>query len=120
MLKKFWDSLEGWAKVIILLLIALVIVLLAFNIASAKDLTLEWNASNRADGYKLYWKVKGDTSDYNTTNVIDVGNVTTFDVLNFPDDTLFCFVCTAYNETAESKYSNEACELNIPGSLIIK
>ena len=60
------------------------------------------------DGYILYY----GTSHNNYSEVISVGNVTTFTFDNIPDleSGIWCFAVKAYNTSGyESDYSNEVC-----------
>jgi hypothetical protein len=64
--------------------------------------SLEWDPNiESVGGYKMYW---GSTTK-NYQNSKDVGNVTTTDILVGPG--IWYFAVTAYNDSAESDFSNE-------------
>ncbi|MBI1911384.1 MAG: fibronectin type III domain-containing protein [Deltaproteobacteria bacterium] len=82
--------------------------------AFAGEATLSWtapatntNGSQLADltGYKVYY----GTASGSYSNIIDVGNVTSYKVANLSSGTTYYFAVTAYNSVGtESAYSNEA------------
>lgn len=79
-------------------LIILLIVLFATSVWAA-DVTMSWDASEGATGYKIYQTVdNGLTWDAGT----DVGNVTQYTVINVPDSGLVLFKVSAYNTQNES------------------
>ncbi len=72
----------------------------------AESVTLEWDANTESDldGYKIYTGLSTGTYD----STVDVGNVTTYTVLNLTAGTTYYFVATAYDTSGlESGYSNE-------------
>jgi hypothetical protein len=74
--------------------------------ARAEQVTLAWDANSESDlaGYKLHLGTASNA--YNT--VIDVGNQTSYTVLNLNRGTTYFFSVTAYNTQGnESDYSNE-------------
>jgi len=81
-----------------------------------KSVTLEWNASVGATGYKIYYSLDtlpiGEGPPYTGTEAaegpspVDVGNMTTY-TLNFPTPDSIRFAVTAYNHYGESKHSRE-------------
>jgi len=75
-------------------------------IASARDITLAWNASNRADGYRLFYREQGEHYDYMRPDW--EGSDTKCRVINLDDDATYYFVIRAYNHFGESGDSNEA------------
>ena len=93
------------------------------NLASAKDVTLAWDANRETDlaGYKIcYGKTSGGPYDGSgstdgdspivvpLSTLLDPSNPE-FTVHGLPRGT-YCFVTTAYDtEGFESLYSNEAC-----------
>ncbi len=77
--------------------------LLGFSSARAGVVTLAWDASPGAIGYKVYW----GTSPGQYTASLDVGNVLRYDLDNFGDCTPRFFSVTAYDAAGESGYSNE-------------
>lgn len=83
--------------------------------------TVSWTANtDDTVGYKVYW---GTTSGIYDNNV-DVGNVTTYQILNLLSGTTYYAVITAYDPSAnESGYSNEASAthfvINVPKNVTI-
>ncbi len=75
------------------------------NNASAGNgqVTLSWNSVSNATGYK----VKYATSSGNYTTVVDVGNVTSYNVTNLTNGTTYYFAVVAYNSAGTSGNSNE-------------
>lgn len=74
--------------------------------ASPAQVTLAWDQSNEAAGYKIYW----GTSSNNYNWVIDVGNDLTVTLTDnqLPNGPTYYFVATAYDLFKwESDYSNE-------------
>jgi hypothetical protein len=72
--------------------------------ANAVQITLAWDASNGAAGYKIY---SGTTSN-NYTWVVDVGDTTTYTTANLTDGYTYYFAATAYDASRlESDYSDE-------------
>jgi hypothetical protein len=73
---------------------------------AAQSVTLSWDANAEPDiaGYRVYYRTAaGDSSE-----VIDVGNTTTFIVPNLGDGITYLFSVTAYNNASlESQPSNE-------------
>ena len=67
------------------------------------DITLSWNPSEGADGYKLY--CGANSKDY--APPIDVGNVTVY-ILAAVESSVRFFALTAYNKFGESPMSEEA------------
>jgi hypothetical protein len=79
-------------------------IFLSQGTAQAADVTLAWDASDGAAGYKIYY---GTTSN-SYTDVVDVGDVLTHTFTNLPDDVTYYFAATAYDETyLESDFSEE-------------
>ena len=93
------------------------------NPASARDVTLAWDANSETDiaGYKIYYgKIPGGpyngsgSSDGASPIVVSLSSLLNpsspeFTVHGLPRGT-YCFVTTAYDtEGLESLYSNEAC-----------
>ena len=66
--------------------------------------TLAWDPETAAMGYKVY----SGTSSHAYGAPVDVGNVTTFQIVNLQSGNTYYFAVTAYNSTGESGYSNEA------------
>ncbi len=80
----------------------------------ALDVTLSWNASSGAMGYKIYYKPYGAAQGppYTGTGVqegpspVDAGGVLQFTIHDLTDEG-YRFALTAYNEYGESGYSTE-------------
>ena len=80
------------------LLLVIAFMFLSFQ-AWAADVTIIWDASADATGYKIYQSVdNGVTWDSGT----DVGNVTTYIMTDVPDTGLVMFRTSAYNDNGES------------------
>ena len=72
--------------------------------ADAAQVTLAWDESNGAAGYKIY---SGTTSN-SYTWVVDVGNTTSYTTANLTDGYTYYFAATAYDASSlESDYSDE-------------
>jgi hypothetical protein len=72
--------------------------------AYAAQVTLAWDASAEAAGYKIYY---GTTSN-NYTSVVDVANKLTYTFEDLPDGNTYYFAATAYDASdLESDYSTE-------------
>jgi len=74
--------------------------------SAAQSVTLSWSANSEPDiaGYKVYYRAVAAT----LSEVVDVGNTTTFTVPNLGDGITYLFSVTAYNFGAlESRPSNE-------------
>jgi hypothetical protein len=79
-------------------------VLLLQNTANATQITLAWDESNGAAGYKIY---SGTTSN-SYSWIIDVGNATSYTTTELTDGYTYYFAATAYDITGlESDYSGE-------------
>ena len=79
--------------------------LLTAGLAFSYEATLRWAPNTESDlaGYKVYY----GTESRNYTNVIDVGNVTTYKITNLQAGTYY-FAVTAYDTSGnESAYSEE-------------
>ena len=93
------------SRIALLWLTALLCSLIMGRTALAGNVTLAWDANTETDlaGYKVHY----GTSSRTYTQVIDVGNVTTYTVTALATGTYY-FAVTAYNTSrAESDYSNE-------------
>ena len=76
-------------------------IILAFSfvsLASAADITLQWDPAEGATGYKLYISTDNGQT---WSEGIDVGNVTTY-TLTVPDHQLVLIRASAYNNFGES------------------
>jgi hypothetical protein len=86
--------------------------LLGFSSARAGVVTLAWDASPGAVGYKVYW---GLVSGQYTAS-LDVGNVLRYGLDGFGDCTTWFFSVTAYDAAGETGYSNEIS--SAPGTVV--
>jgi hypothetical protein len=81
--------------------------------AHAAQITLAWDVSDGAAGYKIY---SGTTSN-NYTWVADVGNATSYTTANLTDGYTYYFAATAYDASLlESDYSTEISYSAVPCS----
>lgn len=77
------------------------------SVAFGADVKLSWDPNSETDlaGYNIYW---GSTSG-NYSNSVDVGNVTTYQLIGL-DEGQSVFAVTAYDINAnESDFSDEVC-----------
>jgi len=79
-------------------ILPVIIILLFFGCCHA--VTLLWNESATATGYKLYWGTESGVYEFSE----DVGDVLEA-VVEIPEDSYIA--ATAYNDYGESGYSNE-------------
>ena len=90
----------------ILLVIVFISILFCPTVASAAvDVTLAWDASSGADGYRLFYRQEGQSYNYNSPDWEGPG--TTCTVYGLDDSTTYHFVVRAYNGDGESGNSNE-------------
>jgi len=89
----------------ILLFIVCISILLCSSVAFAADVTLAWNASSGADGYRLFSRKEGQSYNYSSPDW--EGTATTGTVTGLSQDTTYYFVVRACNEHGESGDSNE-------------
>lgn len=89
-------------KHFIFIVTAFFLALIFATLSKAADVTLQWNPSDGADGYKIYW---GQASR-SYADPVDVGNLTQHTLQNVTDG-IWYFAVTAYNKYGESKYSEE-------------
>lgn len=104
------------------LVVIVALLLLGAGTAIAGTATLAWDApTTNADGspisglagYKIYYGISSGA--YN--QVIDVGNIETYEVNGLINGTTYYFAVTAYDTTSsESAYSNEVSKTISPGS----
>ena len=73
------------------------------GIALAVDVKLQWDYSDQAAGYKLYYGIERSAYDF----MIDVGSSLQYTVPDLDDNQLYYFAVTAYNEFGESDFSGE-------------
>jgi len=71
-------------------------------ICYAVDVSISWNASEGATGYKIYYGQESGVYG----QPLDVGDVVTYLRQNFPTGGYY-FALTAYNEFGESDFSDE-------------
>lgn len=104
---------------------AIFVLLLFFYLTpcAAMDVTLAWNASTGADGYKIYYNTGSPGPPYIGTGAtigmsptvvnspIDIG-ASTRATIHLPDGA-YHFALTAYNEYGESSYSTDYCTCSI-------
>ena len=84
--------------------------------ANAAQVTLAWDQSTGAAGYKIY---SGTTSD-SYTWVVDVGNTTSYTTGTLTDGYTYYFAATAYDASRlESDYSDEVSYNAVPCSYSI-
>jgi hypothetical protein len=70
--------------------------------AQNNQVDLKWHHSNNATGYNI----KYGTDPNNLTNVVDVGNVTSYSVTGLTNGSTYYFGVAAYNLKGTSLYSN--------------
>jgi PKD repeat protein len=70
------------------------------------DVTLAWDASSGADGYRLFYREDGQNYNYSSPDWEGPG--TTCTIYGLSDSTTYHFVVRAYNAYEESGDSNEA------------
>jgi hypothetical protein len=96
-------------RVVSLIFVSFFCALFFTAIASARDIKLAWNASDLADGYRLFYREQGEHYDYMRPDW--EGSATQCRVFNLDDDATYYFVVRAYNYFGESGDSNE-CRSN--------
>ena len=72
----------------------------------AVDVSLAWDASSGADGYRLFYREDGHSYNYDSPDW--EGTATTCTVLGLDESKTYHFVVRAFNEYVESGDSNEA------------
>lgn len=100
-------------------LLAYLIALAGVTSSTAPDrtITLAWDPSPGATGYRIYWRNVADVVDH----AIDVGNVTVFQIV-IPDEGNYRFAVASYalengiNYQGESLPSSPVCTATCPGS----
>ena len=114
--------------------ILIVMVILFFTVpAISADITLAWDPNSEEDlvGYKIYYKINSSGSPYNGRNAtqgdsgisvtleeFDNSQEPLFTLTGLSDDTLYYLAVTAYNDSAESGYSNEVNYLTPPAPVL--
>jgi len=81
------------------LILVLAIIFLFPIISFAADITLQWDTSTGASGYKIY---KSEDMGATWDIGIDVGNVTTYVYPNVAEDKMVLFRASSYNSSGES------------------
>ncbi len=122
----FWNQFARCGGRISLILSMLVFAIVLFFLLStlsyALDVTLVWDAGYPNDnllGYMLHYKEGAPGPPYDGTEAnegespIDIGLSTTFTLTGLDETETYFFRLTAYNDDAESGYSNEVC-VNCP------
>lgn len=106
-------------KSTLIVLLALVMICGSFiPTAGAADVGLAWDANKESSlaGYKIYWGTDSGSLD----NVVDVGNVTEYTVVDLTDGQIYYFAATAYDTAGnESGYSDILQYIPRTGKLII-
>jgi hypothetical protein len=69
----------------------------------AGEVTLQWDSSELAIGYKLYYGIESQSYD----SMIDVGSHLQHTISNLIDGQRYYFAITAYNDFGESNFSEE-------------
>jgi hypothetical protein len=73
------------------------------TLAIAAEVTLQWDPSTQATGYKMHYGFESNSYEY----VIDVGHNLQHTVSDLNDNQLYYFAVSAYNENGESGISEE-------------
>ena len=73
------------------------------TLAMVAEVTLKWDPSSQANGYKLHYGFESNSYDY----VIDVGQNLQHTVTDLNDNQLYYFAVSAYNDYGESEFSEE-------------
>ena len=73
------------------------------NISLAGEVTIQWDPSDQATGYKLHYGIQSQSYD----SIVDVGLQQQYTVVGLNDDQRYYFAVTAYNEYGESNFSEE-------------
>ena len=104
----FWyrKSYIARFKLAVFLFIVFISILFCPAAASAVfDITLAWNASSGADGYRLFYREEGQNYNYNSPDWEGTG--TTCIIPGLDETTTYHFVVRAFNDNGESGNSNE-------------
>jgi hypothetical protein len=80
-------------------LLTAILILIVASTCSAADITLNWDPSDGAVGYRIYVVIAYDHSE--SSESIDVGNVLTYQRNGLPDTGLTMFRVSAYNNQGE-------------------
>jgi hypothetical protein len=88
-----------------LLLLSLFSILCIIVPAHGASVTLAWDASSGADGYRLFYREDGQSYNYGSPDW--EGPSTTCSISGLDENTTYHFVVRAYNEEGQSGNSNE-------------
>ncbi|NOZ62310.1 MAG: fibronectin type III domain-containing protein [Calditrichaeota bacterium] len=91
-----------------------IIFIFCFSTSFAAQVIVSWSPNSEPDlqGYRIYYGL----ASRNYTKIIDVGQLTTYTVLNLAENTNYYFAVTAYDNAGnESGYSEEV-QIYIPPS----
>ena len=103
---KYIKSHKTRPDLLILALIVFISILShASVVASAVDVTLAWDASSGADGYRLFYREDGQGYNYAMHDWEGTG--TTCIIPGLDESTTYHFVVRAFNDNGESGNSNE-------------
>lgn len=91
-------------KLFLLFVLSLLLVTVAFAQTTPHKMSFLWNPVIGATGYKAHW---GTAASRTYSGHVDLGNVTTGEVLNLPEGTQIYIALTSYNSAGESSYSRE-------------
>lgn len=83
------------------------LIVLFSSLCYASGVGLAWDANTESDigGYKIYYTM--DSLSFDSAIVVDVGNVTTTQILNLDPRHSYSFAAKAYNTSGmESAFSN--------------
>lgn len=101
-------------KTIKLTLLSLLLGLLLAPLASAQNITLQWDASpeSAVSGYKIHYQAVSSATPFSGNDAleggspVDIGGATSTTLSGLRDDVVYYFAVTAYDEAgAESAYS---------------
>ena len=102
---KYRKSNSNRPGLLILALIIFISILFYASVAIAVDITLTWNTSGGATGYKLFHREAGQSYNYSVPDWQGPG--TTGTVYGLDGSKIYHFVVRAYNSNGESGDSNE-------------
>lgn len=81
------------------ILLIFLFILMSFSFSEAADVSLKWDVSTGATGYKVY---KSEDLGVTWGTPVDVGNVTTYIWTGIIEDKMILFRVSAYNANGES------------------
>jgi hypothetical protein len=102
----FKQSFPKYLKLILIILL----MSLNFQSAYSAEISLTWNNTDGATGYKIYYGFESR----NYTYVVDIGPWTQCTISGLDNDRTYYFAVTAYHESDESEFSYEltCCSAN--------